>query len=138
MNELEKLIEYIRAESRAECAEIIQNAESECERIRTEYSQIEQKEYWKSIDSGTKETERRIERLNTLSEMEANKQIIATQQEMIAEAFELAAKKLMELPGRELAAVRTGLGLSEGCSTTDIVDKYRSVLSPRVSSALFD
>ena len=137
MDGLEKVIEYIKTGTREECEEITRKASEECGRIRAEYAQAEQDEYWKSIDAGTKEAERRMERLNTLAEMEANKQLLATQQEMIAEAFELAAKKLLELPESEYSALLAKLNMKAGTSASEVVAKYKNELSPRVASVLF-
>ena len=53
------------------------------------------------VDAGARETQRRMERLGTHAEMQANKQLLATQQEMIAEAFNLAAKQLSQLPAED-------------------------------------
>lgn len=137
MNGLEKLTEYIKSETKAECEDITRKAAEECERIRAEYAKAEQDEYWNTINIGTKEAERRMERLSTLAEMEANKQVLATQQEMIAEAFDLAAKKLLELPEKEYSALLAKLNMKAGTNASDVVAKYKNELSPRVASVLF-
>jgi len=138
MNGMEKIIDFIRSESEAELREIAKKAGEECERIRAVYAAAEQDEYWNAIDAGTKETERRLERLNKLAEMEANKQILATQQEMINEAFALAAKKLKGLPKSDFEALLVKLGLGTECGADEIVSKYRSSLSNKVTSVLFN
>ena len=138
MDGIDKLIAHIRLEAESNCRELSLKASDECERIRMEYAQAEQDEYWTRIDAGTKDTERRMERLNTLAEMEANKQLLATQQEMIAEAFSLAAKKISELPADEYDRLIKKLDLKPGAKAEDIVARYKNELSPRVSSALFN
>jgi len=121
-----------------ECDETIRKAAEECERIKAQYVQAEQDEYWNMIDAGTKEAERRMERLNTLAEMEANKQILATQQEMIAEAFSLAAKRISSLPRRKYAELLSKLDLKPGANADEVVACFKSELAPRVASALFN
>jgi len=138
MNGIDKVIDHIKSEAAALSEEITRSAAEQCERLRAQYAQTEQDEYWKSIDAGTKEAERRMERLNTLAEMESNKQILATQQEMITEAFELAAKKLSELHKADYAALLNRLSMKSGTSPEDVVARYKSELSPRVASALFN
>jgi len=138
MNGLDRVIDYIKSEAAAQCEEITRYAAEECARLKSEYAQTEQDEYWKSIDVGTKEAERRMERLNTLAEMESNKQILATQQEMISEAFELAAKKLSELHKADYAALLNRLGMKSGTKPEEIVARYKNELSPRVASVLFN
>jgi vacuolar-type H+-ATPase subunit E/Vma4 len=95
---IEKIIAHIKAESEAECERIDHAAAEECGRIREKYIQAERDEYEKLMNAGTKEAERRLERLRSLAVLEAKKQVLATQHEMIDAAFELAAKKLCSLP----------------------------------------
>jgi len=137
MNGLDKLVEHIRIEAEVYCTELAKKAADDCEQIKADYAKAEQDTYWSSIDAGTKETERRMERLNTLAEMEANKQILATQQEMISEAFDLAAKKLQKLPKRDYAELLKRLDLKDGASAYDVVAGYKNELAPRVASVLF-
>jgi len=137
MNGVDKIIGYIRSEAESHCRESARKSAEEYQRIQAEYAQAQQDEYWNRIDAGTKETERRMERLNTLAEMESNKQLLATQQEMIAVAFELAAKKLGELPVSEYERLLKKLDLDPGSSASEVVARYKNELIPRVSSALF-
>ena len=138
MNGLVKIIEHIRLESEADCKEILRNATVECERIRVEYKQKEQDEYWKSINAGTKETEHRLEQLKNLAAMEAQKLLLTTQQEMLGRAFALAAEMLQELPVQEYKELLIRLEIDSSCSAEDLVAKFKSVLSQSVISALFD
>jgi len=138
MDGLDRLIAYIRSEAETHCRESARKSAEEVARIQAEYTQAQQDEYWNRIDAGSKETERRMERLNTLAEMEAKKQILATQQEMIAEAFALAAKQLSELPKSEFDGLLKRLDMKPGASASAIVARYKNELTPRVSSALFN
>ena len=137
MNGIEKIIEHIRLQSEEQCRDITRKAFDECQRIKAEYAQAEQDEYWNRIDAGTKETEHRMERLKRLAEMESNKQILATQQEMIAEAFDLAVKKLAQLPKNQYSELLKRLDMKAGAGAGTIVERYKNELSPRVASALF-
>ena len=98
MNGIEKILTHIKSESDAECEAIAATAAKECERIRAEYSKMEQDEYWKLVNTGAKEAERRLERLGSLAVLESKKHVLMTQQEMVTEAFEHAAKALIGLP----------------------------------------
>ena len=138
MDNLDSLIGYIKAKSETECMEIAQAAAVECKRVRAGYSKTEQDEYWKFIDAGSKETERRLERLNSLAGIEANKQILATQQEMVAKAFSLAALKIQELPEAEFAALIKRLRLKANSTAGEIVEKFEKLLSPTITAMLFD
>jgi len=135
---IEKILDYINAEANAECEEISRNAAAECSRIRSDYSRLEQDEYWKSINAGSKETEQRHEQLKNLAAMEAKKMLLSTQQEMVDEAFILAAKKLSELPKREYSKLCSRLAVSPNFSAEAIVEQYRAELSLKIVSVLFD
>ena len=117
MNGIDKIIAHITAEAQAECDMIAAEAAKTCERLRKEYSQLEQDEYWKVINAGAKETEQRVERLGGVASTESKKQILATKQEMVSKAFSRAAELLSTLPEQEyfdwlvklaLEAVKTG------------------------------
>ena len=138
MTGIEKITEYIKTASEAECEEITRNSIEECERIRTEYSRSEQDEYWRSINNGSKETEQRLSSLGNLASAEANKQIAALQEEMLDQAFALAAKKLLELPGSEYAELRKKFGADPDINAEALVESYRDELSQSVISELFE
>ena len=138
MNGLVKIIEHIRSESDAECQEIARAAEEQRSRIRADYSRMEQEEYWKSINTGTKETELRLEQLRSLAALEAKKQLQSAQQEMLDKAFKLAADKLELLPKGEYESILARLVQEAGCSAPDLVELYKDRLSKNVMSALFD
>ena len=139
MNNIEKIIEYINAQTIAECEEISRNAAEECERKRAEFARAEQDEYWKYIDAGTKETERRLESLKELAAAEAKKQVDILQAEMLDEAFALAAQKLLTLPGDVYSELLKRLCIDDaGCSPDALLAQFRDDLTPDVVSALFD
>ena len=104
MNGIEKILAHILKSSDAECAEIEREATGECERIRADCDKTAQEEYQKLISAGTKDAERRLERLGSLAALESKKQVLITQQEMVAETFEYAANRLLELPESEYVA----------------------------------
>jgi len=138
MNNIEKIIEYIRADSVVELEGIAQKAVEDCERIRSEYARAEQDEYWKAINAGTRETEQRLAKLSELAAMEAQKQLDALYVEMLDKAFALAAEKLRELSLFEYDELLSRLGIEAGCGAEDLVERYRSELLPEITSALFD
>jgi len=135
---LDKIIGHIKAMAKAECDEISRDTAAQCARIRTDYARMEQDEYWKAINAGSKETEHRREQLKSLTEMEAKKMLLSTQQEMVDEAFALAATKLSELPKREYSKLCARLSMDPGCDAASVVERYRTELSLKIVSALFD
>ena len=138
MNDINKIIEHIVSESDAQCADIERIVTDECRTIKEQYSRIEQEEYWKFIDAGSKEAEQRVIKLKNLAEAEAEKQIQATREEMINAAFLLAVRKLEQLPRDEYASLLSRLKLEPGFSAAEIIARYRNLLTPSVKSTLFD
>ena len=125
MNGIEKILAHIKSESDAECEAVERASEEECKRIRAEYAETEQEEYRKLLDTGKKEAERRFERLKSLAALESKKHILATQQEMVTEAFAYAANKLLELPRGEYIAFLAGQA-----SAASLTGKETIILSP--------
>ena len=138
MNNIEKIIEYIKTECEAECREIAHAAAEACERIRAEYSKTEQDEYWKAINTGTKETEQRLKQLAELAAQEASKQIISLHQDMADKAIELATEKLKAIPDNEFASLLKAKGIDPKCTPEELIEMYREKLMPIALSALFD
>ena len=135
---LDKIINYIEEEGKAECREIYQKAAEQCQQLNADYSRIEQEEYWKYINVASKKTERRRTRLDELAAMESKKKLLETQQEMVDEAFALAAKKLLDLPKKEYSKICVRLAMGTTSSPEDIVGRFRSELSLKIVSVLFD
>lgn len=138
MNGIENIIERISAQSAAECDEIAQNALEECERVRADYAKMEQDEYWKRLAAGAKEAEQRLEQLNNLADQESKKQVLLTQREMADAAFDLAARKLLELPAGEYSALLESLGIDGDCDAYALVARYKEELMPDVMVSLFN
>ena len=138
MNGLEKIVEYIRADTEKECAEIAQSAAEECSEIKAEYSKREQAEYWKTINEGTKTAEQRLDKLSAMAALEAKKQISEMQKKMTDEAFNLAATKLKSLSGEDFSLLLEKLGLPPGTSAEDLVQQNKERLFQAVTSMLFD
>jgi len=138
MNNIDKIVEHIKAQTIEECEDISRTAAEECEHIHAEFARLEQEEYWKAIDIGTKETEQRLESLKELAAAEAKKQIDSLHNEMLDKAFALAAQKLLALPKGDFDALLIRLGTPPGISPDALLALYRTELTPDVISALFD
>ncbi|MCL2391335.1 MAG: V-type ATP synthase subunit E family protein [Oscillospiraceae bacterium] len=138
MNGLEKVVEYIRADTSATCLEIAQQAANECTLISDDYTKREQGKYWEAINKGTKSAQQRLDTLNNLAATEASKQIAAMQREMVEAAFGLAAKKLHQLPDDEFQSILIKHGLPPDSDAEYLVSLFKERLSRSVSAVLFD
>lgn len=138
MQELDKLLQHIKAESENECKTIALNSNNECKRIREEYSKKEQDEYWNYVNNGSKEIEKRTKQLADLAAEQAKKMVDETQQDMLDRVLSLTAKKLSALPSRTYNEILTKLGIEHGLKPEFLVEQFREDLTPSVTSALFD
>jgi vacuolar-type H+-ATPase subunit E/Vma4 len=138
MQGFEKIIESIKAESERECNDIALKAIEQCERIREEYTKKEQDEYWKYVNTGSKDIEQRVTQLADLAAEQAKKLAYTTQQEMLDEVLDLTARKLSALPSRKYNELLKKLGIEAGCKPEYLVEHYRDDLAPSVIAALFD
>jgi V/A-type H+-transporting ATPase subunit C len=125
MNGIEKIIARIEADGAAEVEAIKAESVQACEKVRAEAEKAAQEEYWKIFKKGTKDAEMRVERLGSVAALEAKKQILATKQEMVAHAFDLAVEKIAGLPEQEY----TGL-LSKLAARASRTGGEQIILSP--------
>jgi len=138
MQGFEKILDFIKNESERECKEIALNANKECEKIRSEYSQKEQEAYWTAVNNGSKEIEKRVEKLTGLAAAEAKKMVYATQQDMLDAVLALTARKLSALPSRKYNELLKKLNIEQGFKPEYLVEQFRDDLSQTVIAALFD
>jgi len=101
MDGIDRIIGHIRKAGAEECEAIRAAAAEECEQVREAYAKAELETYRDVIDAGGKDSENRQKRLNSLAALEAKKQLLSARQDLMSQAFELAAKTLLELPGPE-------------------------------------
>lgn len=138
MQGFEKVIEHIKTESETECKHIAIKANEESARIRSVYSQKEQEAYWSCVNEGTKDIERRVEKLSDLAHEQAGNMINKTQQDALDDVLMLTARKLSALPSRKYDELLKRLGIEQGCKPEYLVEHYREELEPSVLAALFD
>jgi len=138
MENFEKIVAFIKAQSEEECKGIAVKANEESERIRSEYSKQEQEAYWSYVNNASKEIEKRAEKLAAFASDEAKKKVLALEQDMLDEVLELTAYKLSALPTRKYNELLNKLGVERGCKPRYLVEQYREDLSETVIAALFN
>ena len=138
MNDLDKVLKYIKDTSQKECDEIAENAVVRCDEIKAEYAQKEQDEYWKYLGKATNETEQRLIKLGELAKNEAQKKLEATRVEMTEAAFNQAIHRLTLLSDKEYKKLLTRLDLSSEFTPNDIIARYKEYLLPHVEGILFE
>ena len=138
MNDINKVLNYIKSKSNEECEDIARKAVVECDDIRNQYAKKEQDEYWKFLSNATNEAEQRLIQLGELANKEARKKLSSTRREMADNAFDLAAQRLSKLSEEDFKKLLKRLNLKSSFTPTAVVARYKELLLPSVVAILFE
>ena len=111
MNALEKLTDQIDADMQKEIDAALVQARSQAQEIQSWYESQAQIQVEAIRRKGQQDAVFRQERLVDEAKMEARRDILATKQELIGRAFDLALEKLLELPEKEYVALLSDLAV---------------------------
>ena len=111
MNGLEKLTDQIDADMQKEIDAALVQARSQAQEIQSWYESQAQIQVEAIRRKGQQDAVFRQERLVDEAKMEARRDILATKQELIGRAFDLALEKLLELPEKEYVALLSDLAV---------------------------
>lgn len=109
MNGLDKIAAKITADSQTEITEILAAAKKEAAEIAERYSVLAQGEKDKILALGRDEVKEIARRGDSAAEQEMKKQLLATKQNLITKAFDLALAQLLSLPEQDYIALLAGL-----------------------------
>lgn len=98
MNGIDRITDRIEADAREQAKAIIAEAEAKCAEIRKENEKKAQERYLELIRNGTKDCESGLERRKSAAEMDAKKSVLALKQGCVAEAFDMAKRRLADMP----------------------------------------
>lgn len=98
MNGIEKITARIGEDVQKEIDAIQTKASAEASAITERYEQLAKKESEEILDRGRKAAEERVERLGSVAKLEAKKATLATKQDVVNMAFDLALEQLASLP----------------------------------------
>ena len=98
MNGIDRITDRIEADAREQAKAIIAEAEAKCAEIRKENEKKAQERYLQLIRNGTKDCESGLERRKSAAEMDAKKSVLAFKQDCVAEAFDMAKRRLADMP----------------------------------------
>ena len=98
MNGIDRITGRIEADAREQAKAIIAEAEAKCAEIRKENEKKAQERYLQLIRNGTKDCESGLERRKSAAEMDAKKSVLALKQDCVAEAFDMAKRRLADMP----------------------------------------
>ena len=111
MNGIEKITERIAQDARQECAAIESRGKSQAAEIRAGYTALAEADYAEAVSKGRKDAAERIERMESVSQLEARQRRLAAKQEMLDKAFDLALEKLLNLPEAQYVELLCSLAL---------------------------
>ena len=117
MNGIEKITGQIDADVQKEIDAALDQAKAQAREIEDRYASQAQSQAEAIRRKGEQDAALRQERLVDVAKLEARKSLLAAKQDLVGQAFDLALKKLLELPDQEyinllaklaVAASRTG------------------------------
>lgn len=109
MNGIEKITGRITAEAQAEIQRVLSEARAEAERISGEYRQQAEREAAELRAKHEKAAAEREERLVSMAQMEARKELLAAKQQQVDAAFEQALETLCAMPDERYITVAAAL-----------------------------
>ena len=135
MNGIEKIIDKLQAESKAEADAILEKARTEAEAIAARYAKQAEQEKTAAAEKGKRAAAERKDRLIRAAEMESKKTILGAKQDVLDRAFARARETLLSLPEEKylslLAALAAG-SAGSGTETVVLSGKDRAALGEKV------
>ena len=112
MNGIEKITGQIDADVQKEIDAALDQARAQAQEIEDRYASQAQTQAEVIRRKGEQDAALRQERLVDVAKLEARKTILAAKQELVGQAFDLALKKLLELPDQEYISLLAKLAVS--------------------------
>lgn len=104
MKGTEKIIAHILADAKEQSDAILAQAEQQCATIRAEFDEKAKAAYTERVRKGVADCQDRVDSMDRIARMEAKKGLLALKQQKVSESFDLAAKKIVELPAEQYTA----------------------------------
>lgn len=112
MNGIEKITGQIDADVQKEIDAALDQARAQAQEIETRYASQAEAQAEAIRRKGEQDAALRQERLVDVAKLEARKTLLAAKQDMVGQAFDLALKKLLELPDQEYIALLAKLAVA--------------------------
>ena len=112
MNGIEKITGQIDADVQKEIGAALDQARAQAKEIEARYESQAQTQGEALRRKGEQDAALRQERLVDVARLEARKTVLAAKQDMVGQAFDLALKKLLELPDQEYIALLAKLAVA--------------------------
>lgn len=112
MNGIEKITGQIDADVQKEIDAALDQARAQAREIEARYDSQAQTQAEAIRRKGEQDAALRQERLVDVARLEARKTLLAAKQDLVGQAFDLALKKLLELPDQEYIALLAKLAVA--------------------------
>ena len=112
MNGIEKITGQIDADVQKEIGAALDQARAQAKEIEARYESQAQTQGEAIRRKGEQDAALRRERLVDVARLEARKTLLAAKQDLVGQAFDLALKKLLELPDQEYIALLAKLAVA--------------------------
>ena len=112
MNGIEKITGQIGADVQKEIDAALDQARAQAKEIEARYESQAQTQGEALRRKGEQDAALRRERLVDVARLEARKTLLAAKQDLVGQAFDLALKKLLELPDQEYIALLAKLAVA--------------------------
>ena len=112
MNGIEKITGQIDADVQKEIGAALDQARAQAKEIEARYESQAQTQGEALRRKGEQDAALRRERLVDVARLEARKTLLAAKQDLVGQAFDLALKKLLELPDQEYIALLAKLAVA--------------------------
>ena len=112
MNGIEKITGQIDADVQKEIDAALDQARAQAQEIEDRYASQAQTQAEAIRRKGEQDAALRRERLVDVARLEARKTLLAAKQDLVGQAFDLALKKLLELPDQEYIALLAKLAVA--------------------------
>ena len=112
MNGIEKITGQIDADVQKEIGAALDQARAQAKEIEARYESQAQTQGEALRRKGEQDAALRRERLVDVAKLEARKTLLAAKQDLVGQAFDLALKKLLELPDQEYIALLAKLAVA--------------------------
>ncbi len=101
MNGLDKITARITADAQAQAEAILTEGRAQARAVREQWEEKAAREREAILRQGEKAAQERLERLDSVAQMEGKRLLLAARQEMISKAFDAALEELLSLPQEE-------------------------------------
>lgn len=119
MNGIEKIIDRISGDAQREVDDVLAQAKAQAAEITAKYQAQAKAEADDILARGEKAAAERGERLASVAQLECRKEVLRAKQEVVEEAFQLAMKKLTELPQEKCVALLADLAVQAASKGTE-------------------